>query len=140
MIHSRSTQPDQSISLHDQPSPVPMDIQLTATERGKEGIQNSFLEKSSVNYSLALDLELRSGILSGHGRLLDPEPADNIIYSRARLPTKILMIRILLRAIKPNKGKKQRGKEVLCFLHITVTLFGWSNSCDVSKLRLDMCV
>jgi hypothetical protein len=26
--------------------------------------------------------------------------------------------------------------QVLYFLHLTVTLFGWSTSCDVSKLRL----
>jgi hypothetical protein len=89
-----------------------MDIQLDATEREKKSLEKPgelFPPKASTH-------ELKTEIPSGHGRPLDPEPAVS-----HNLLARVYCAKHLCCG---QSNRKRRGKEVLYFPHLTVTLFG----------------
>ena len=82
--------------------------------------------------SLGLDLELKTEMPSGRppSGILNL-PIHNLL-TRARLLYQIFIVRVHCGQLNRRKEKVRKGNTSL------LTLFGWSTSCNVAKLRLEV--
>lgn len=127
------------ISLHDPPKSRPNGYYVTSTRRhrARKEVQNLLLgePRPSLGQDLELKTEISCGPRRSPGSWILNLPINNFAHSLTRRASTVPKLLLFYNVVGQLNRTNEQNRRALYIL-----LFGWSTSCNVFKLRLEMCV